>query len=156
MHGYYDKPSRLKEKLAEFVGGQFLLETKIGDKRGLVLRGEIIRFDIPDLTQRRVLIYFGRLWEQRFGVTELFRPVSKWILHEPPLTAQFVEVHWRWYYFQRKRVGEKGKEDREERIRIKTDQKEDLHIYKIGDPTNIIDKEGSFLPNYEPTKPISD
>ena len=110
MHGYYRDRMRLNNKLATFDGGQFLIE----NKNGLVYRGEIRDWSIPDMSQKRILIFPSWLCEPSFGVDKDFKPVPKWVLVKPTLGFRFLNVEFTFYYFQRKR------EDREERIKMWT------------------------------------
>ena len=60
MHGYYWDRQRLKNKLAAFSGGQFLIESK----NGLVYRGEIKEWSIPDMEKKLVSVCFVWLCEE--------------------------------------------------------------------------------------------
>lgn len=152
MHGYYWDRLRLKKKLEEFTGGQFLMETK----EGLVFRGEMEKWFIPDMSQRRIFIYFSWLCERHFRLDELFRPVTKWTLLESPARSHCLNVEFTTYYFQRKRDGKDGKEPREERIKMWTPLGEVCRFFKGNDPSNLKQQEpgDEFLPCYKP-KPDS-
>lgn len=149
MHGYFWSRKRLKEKLSEFTGGQFLMETKLESKEGFVFRGEIRDWSIPDMKKKRVLIYFNWLCEQRFGLDQFWRPVPKWVLLEPPPGSQCLDVQYKSYYLQRQ------KEGRKKRIKMWTPLGEVCRFYQKDDPSNLKQQEGEFLPCYEPSKPDS-
>jgi len=144
MHGYYYDRTRLKKKLEKFNLGQFLMETKVGDKQGLVFRGEIRFCSIPDMDEKIVMVYFNWLCEQRFGVDQFFTPIPRWVLLEPPVGFQNLIVNFSSYYFQRK------KEGREERIKMWSSHGEVCRFFKRGDPSNLEKKGDEFLPGYQP------
>lgn len=143
MHGYYWDRVRLKEKLEEFTGGQFLMETKAG----LVFRGEIRDVFIPDMNRKQLFVVFEWLCEPRFGgLDKNSHPMQSWILLEPLAESQHLDVEFRFYYLQRKR------EDREERIKMWTVLGEVCRFFKKGDLSNLVkQKSGEFLPSYQPS-----
>ncbi|OGI95442.1 hypothetical protein A2917_02675 [Candidatus Nomurabacteria bacterium RIFCSPLOWO2_01_FULL_42_17] len=144
MHGYYWSRVSLEKELKKFAGGQFLMETK----EGLVFRGQIQKWSIPDMGQRKVLVYFDWLCERRFGVDKDFKPISKWVLLEPPSGFQCLTIEFTSYYFQRKR------KDREERIKMWTLLGEVCRFFQKEDPSNLRQQEsGEFLPYYQPPAP---
>lgn len=146
MHPYLVDRGRLDKKLVDYAGGQFLMETKIEDKEGMVFRGEIRFCSIPNMNQKLVLVYFNWLCERRFGTDEFLRPIPIWVLLKPPLEFQFLSVKFTSYYFQRK------KEGREERIKMWTDPLGEVcRFFKKGDPSNLKQKEpcGEFSPCYK-------
>lgn len=146
MHGYYWDRVRLKNKLAAFTSGQFLIETKLQDEERLVFRGDVKVWDIPDMSKRRIVVYFDQLWEQRFGWdASISRRVSKWVSINP----LSMEVDYRYYYFQRER------QDRLERIKLWTPIGEVCRCFRLGDPSNLKQEGGVFLPLYRPPKPDS-
>ncbi|MEI8174695.1 MAG: hypothetical protein WCG28_01970 [bacterium] len=146
MHGYFWDVSRLREEMAKFAGGQFLMETKVG----LVFRGEIRDWVIPDVNKKKILVYFNWLCEPRFGVDKFFTPKPKWILFNPPLGFQFLNVEFTCYYFQRKKLG------REERIKMWTPQGEICRFFQKADPSNLKQQGDELLPCYKPSKFDSD
>lgn len=154
MHGYFWCRKRLKERLKTFVGGQFLMETMVETEvrsrvkatretsKGLVFRGKIESCSIPDMTQKRVLIYFSWLCEGRFGLNELWQPIPKWVLLEPPLGSQHLDVEFTTYYFQRR----KG------RIKMWTTTRGEVcRFYQSDDPSNLRREGDEFVPCYEPS-----
>lgn len=143
MHGYFWCREKLKRKLEAFAGGQFLMETK----QGLVFRGEIAGWSIPDMNRRRIVIQFAWLCERHFGIDARWNPVTRWVLLEPPTGSPGLDVEFTTYYFQRKR------DDRGERIKMWNSSGEVCRFYTKDDPENLRQVGESFLPHYKPPKP---
>jgi len=147
MHGYYFSRKRLTGRLPKFIGGQLLIE-KLGKpdgekfltaiERTLVLRCEIENWEIPDIRKKRVLIYFGRMWELCFGLDESFKPVPKWVLIEPKLNSGYLDISYRFYYIQH----------RKRRIKFLTTDNEVCRLYQESDPSNVHWEE-EVLPCYQ-------
>lgn len=126
MHGYYWDRQKLKDKLSAFSDGQFLLIAR----SGLILRGEIKGWSIPDMNKRRVVLSFKWLCEEHFG---------KW----HPSGSLNLDVEFRFFYFQRK------KEGREERVKMWTTFGEVCRFFVKDDPSNLKQQNDEFMPRYK-------
>ena len=129
MHGYYWK--RLN-KLAEFDGGQFSMETK----EGLVFRGEIRDCYAPNDKNKRVLISFNWLSERRFVLDNYWKSRPKWYLIETPTGSPYLDVRFTTYYSQ----------PDEDRIKMWGELGEICRFFKKGDHSNLVRCGDEFVP----------
>ena len=142
MHLRYTDRRRLAGMLLKFYGGQFLEE----NKDGLIYRGEIESWVIPDMNRKQVRIRFKWLCEKRFGMDKnFFVPVPKWVLVKLPPNFELV-VDYTSYYFQRERKIEKPKKPaRRARIKLFT-TRGICRFFQKFDPSNLTQSEDEFLP----------
>ncbi len=135
MHGYYWDKEYLKNRLAGFNGGQFLMETK----EGLTFRGEIKECVIPSNKNRRVLISFNWLSERRLFLDEWWKPKTRWVLIEPPRGSSFLDVGFSSYYTQQD----------EERIKMWGAFGEVCRFFKKEDHTNLVRNWDEIIPYWK-------
>lgn len=144
MHWNYGKFSwereKLKKKLNDFVDGQCLIEEGKN-----VFRGEVIRYVIPDIKKRLIIVYFRWFYQLCVDDTK----VPKWVFQPPQKGYQVFPVPYRNFYFQRRIENEKGRENREERIKLKTEAGNIVRCFKKGDPSNFKKTNHPLLPDYE-------
>ena len=135
MHGYYWDKEYLKNKLVEFNGGQFLMETR----EGLTFRGEIKECVIQSNKNRRVLIFFNWLSERRFFLDEWWRPKPRWVMLEPPHSSSTLDVGFSSYYTQQD----------EDRIKMWGTFGEVCRFFKREDHTNLVRNNDTIIPYCE-------
>lgn len=135
MHAYRWDRKYLKDKLTEFDGGQFLMDTK----EGLIFRGEIKECVIPNDKARRVLVSFSWLCERRLFLDELWKPKPRWVLIEPPHGSSFLDVEFSSYYTQQD----------EDRVKMWGTFGEVCRFFRKEDHTNLIRDEDRIVSYWE-------
>jgi hypothetical protein len=149
MHLYLWKVERLENRLEKYIGGQFQIETRDG-----IYRGEIENITFSDKPNNKKMTVIFKWWcirriknndihtNERMVFWDEIKPDSR-------VSKPSVEIRFTWYYFQRDR------EDRKERIKLKTDFGESCRFYKPDDPTNLVRNENGEFVEQGPPQIIS-
>lgn len=140
MHLYHVNLQRLRDRLADFSGGQFLMETK----EGLVFRGEVSRCFVPEGQSKQVSVFFNWLSERRFVLDAGWSLRPKWFPLQPPNGLQIpyrLDLGYSSYYYQ----------PDEDRVKMWGERKEVCHFFMPWDHTNLVLVEGrnEFVPYCE-------
>jgi hypothetical protein len=135
MHLYYWDKKRLEKTLVKFIGGQFLMETK----EGLVFRGEISEYFVPDNRNKMVIITFNWLSERRLVSDANWNLVPKWYRLKPPIGHSLMNVGFTTYYSQ----------PDEDRLKMWGEQGEVCHFFRKEDHTNLVSRGDEFVPYWQ-------
>ncbi len=140
MHLYLWKVERLRDKLNNYIGGQFQIETSDGIYRGEVASCEVTK----NVKERRLTVEFKWWCIRRIKNNDIHTNTRIVVWEEIPMNIELarrsIDIRFKWYYFQRDR------KDRKERIKLRTDFREACRFYKPDDPTNLVRNEnGEFV-----------
>ncbi len=136
MHLYLWSVENLRKKLDKYVAGQFQIETKDGIYRGKI--SEIRLSSNPK--ERKLEVVFDWLCIRRLRNDDLQLRILVW--EEVPrlesISKHCIAVKFKWYYFQRKR------QDRNERVKLKTDLNEICRFYRFNDPCCLVKDDNGY------------
>lgn len=135
MHGYYWGLPRLDKLLLSFAGAQFTIETP--DR--LTMRGEVAKFEIPDMKRRRILVSFKWLCERRIVFDNHWNRVPRWTLVDIPAMSHQFDLEYTVYYPQRGG----------ERIKLWTKLGEVWHFYQTSDYTTLVQQDDEFVQKWK-------
>jgi hypothetical protein len=136
---------RLENRLKKYIGGQLQIETCDG-----IYRGEVASYEIDKKSKKRRFTVEFKWWcIRRIKNHDIhtFSRVVFWdeIPIDTVIKRRIIDIRYKYYYFQRDR------EDRKERIKLKTDFGESCRFYKPDDPTNLVRNEnGEFVEQGHP------
>ncbi len=163
VHKYLFSRNRLKERIPEFIGGQFLMKTKLKkedvkrlmsrgisesetqfllnaqaeERDSMVLRGEIQALEIPDMNRKIVVVHFTWLCERHLFFDASDQLVPKWVpIPSAPQCHKLINVHFISYYFPKW-----GK-----RLKMWTALGEYCRFYKLDDDDNLMRNGDEFVP----------